>query len=59
MPAINQVELHPALQQRDVSVFNAAQGIATEAWSPVAQGAVLGEPAITDIAAGTDARPRR
>lgn len=51
VPAINQVELHPALQQRDVGVFNAAHGIATEAWSPLAQGAVLGEPAITEIAA--------
>jgi 2,5-diketo-D-gluconate reductase A len=51
VPAVNQVELHPALQQRDVTVFNAAYGIATEAWSPLAQGAVLDEPAITEIAA--------
>lgn len=51
VPAINQVELHPALQQRDTAVFNAAHGIATEAWSPLAQGAVLDAPAIIDIAA--------
>ena len=51
VPAINQVELHPALQQHAVTVFNAAQGIATEAWSPLAQGALLADPAITEIAA--------
>jgi 2,5-diketo-D-gluconate reductase A len=51
VPAVNQVELHPALQQHAVTVFNAAQGIATEAWSPLAQGALLADPAITEIAA--------
>ncbi|KRE63299.1 hypothetical protein ASG92_20025 [Arthrobacter sp. Soil736] len=51
VPAVNQVELHPALQQRDVAGPNAAHGVATEAWSPLAQGAVLGEPAVTAIAA--------
>ena len=51
VPAVNQVELHPALQQHAVTVFNAAQGIATEAWSPLAQGALLADPAIKEIAA--------
>ena len=51
VPAVNQVELHPALQQHDVTVFNAAHGIATEAWSPLAQGALLSDPAIKEIAA--------
>lgn len=51
VPAINQVELHPALQQHAVTVFNEAQGIATEAWSPLAQGALLADPAIREIAA--------
>src|SRR6478609_7378393 len=51
VPAVNQVELHPALQQHAVTVFNAAHGIATEAWSPLAQGALLSDPAITEIAA--------
>lgn len=51
VPAVNQVELHPALQQRDVEAFNAANGIATEAWSPLAQGALLQEPAVLEIAA--------
>jgi 2,5-diketo-D-gluconate reductase A len=51
VPAVNQVELHPALQQRDVQAFGDAHGIATEAWSPLAQGAVLDHPAVDDIAA--------
>ena len=51
VPAINQIELHPALQQRDIAGFNGAHGIATEAWSPLAQGAVLADPAVVDIAA--------
>jgi 2,5-diketo-D-gluconate reductase A len=50
VPAVNQVELHPALQQRDIQAANAAHGIATEAWSPLAQGAVLSDPAVTAIA---------
>lgn len=57
VPAVNQVELHPALQQREIQEFNAAHGILTEAWSPLAQGAVLGEQAVTDIAAGHGRTP--
>ncbi|MCU1515704.1 MAG: hypothetical protein JWQ75_425 [Pseudarthrobacter sp.] len=51
VPAVNQIELHPALQQRDIAEFNAAHGVVTEAWSPLAQGAVLADPAVTAIAA--------
>ena len=50
VPAVNQVELHPALQNRDVIAANARHGIATEAWSPLAQGAVLRDPAVVAIA---------
>jgi len=50
VPAVNQVELHPALQNRDVAAADAAYGILTEAWSPLAQGAVLAEPTVTEIA---------
>ncbi|MGA4545787.1 aldo/keto reductase [Uniformispora flossi] len=52
-PAVNQVELHPGLQQAELRAFHALHGIATEAWSPLAQGAVLDDPAITAIAART------
>ncbi|MPV36076.1 aldo/keto reductase [Georgenia subflava] len=50
VPAVNQVELHPYLQQRELREFHAAHGIVTEAWSPLAQGAVLADPAIVGIA---------
>src|SRR6201999_2719274 len=36
VPAVNQVELHPGLQQREVREYHAAHGIVTEAWSPLA-----------------------
>jgi 2,5-diketo-D-gluconate reductase A len=50
-PAINQVELHPYLQQVNLRAFNAGRGILTEAWSPLASGgAVLADPVITQIA---------
>ncbi|MCE4027842.1 aldo/keto reductase [Microbacterium sp. Au-Mic1] len=51
VPAVNQVELHPAFQNRAVIAADAAAGVVTEAWSPLAQGAVLQDPAITAIAA--------
>ncbi|MEU6619962.1 aldo/keto reductase [Streptomyces litmocidini] len=50
-PAVNQVELHPGLQQTELRAFHAEHGIATEAWSPLAQGAVLGDPALAAVAA--------
>lgn len=50
VPAVNQIELHPALQQAETVAFNRAHGIATEAWSPLAQGAMLSNPAIVDLA---------
>jgi 2,5-diketo-D-gluconate reductase A len=49
-PAVNQIELHPALQQNELRAFHAEHGIATEAWSPLAQGAVLGDEPIVKIA---------
>jgi len=49
VPAVNQVELHPALQNRAVIAADEARGIVTEAWSPLAQGAVLGEAPVVEI----------
>jgi 2,5-diketo-D-gluconate reductase A len=37
-PAVNQVELHPTFQQRELRAFHDAHGIATEAWAPLGQG---------------------
>jgi 2,5-diketo-D-gluconate reductase A len=50
-PAINQVELHPYLQQAELREFHAAHGIVTEAWSPLASGgSVLTDPVVRGIA---------
>lgn len=50
VPAVNQVEVHPYLTQDELRAVNAEHGIATEAWSPIAQGLVLDNPAIAAIA---------
>ncbi|MDH6228060.1 aldo/keto reductase [Streptomyces sp. MJP52] len=50
VPAVNQVELHPGLQQAELRAVHGELGIATEAWSPLAQGAVLGEEPIVTLA---------
>ena len=49
-PAVNQIEVHPYLTQEDVRAFDTEHGIATEAWSPIAQGKVLDDPTIVRIA---------
>jgi 2,5-diketo-D-gluconate reductase A len=51
VPAVNQIELHPLLPQRELREVHARYGIATEAWSPLGQGSLLADPAITGIAA--------
>ncbi len=50
VPAVNQVELHPRLQQAQLRRFHEQHGILTEAWSPLGQGAILDEPTILRIA---------
>jgi 2,5-diketo-D-gluconate reductase A len=50
VPAVNQIELHPYLLNREVDAHGREQGIATEAWSPIAKGQVLDDPVVTDIA---------
>ncbi|MDQ1572710.1 MAG: 2,5-diketo-D-gluconate reductase, partial [Actinomycetota bacterium] len=50
VPAVNQIEAHPYLTQDDVRAFDFDNDIATEAWSPIAQGKVLGDPVIQNIA---------
>jgi 2,5-diketo-D-gluconate reductase A len=50
-PAVNQIELHPALPQDELRAFNAENDIVTEAWSPLASGELLANPALATIGA--------
>jgi diketogulonate reductase-like aldo/keto reductase len=51
MPTVNQIELHPLLQQSELRAWHAEHGVATEAWSPLAQGEVLKDDTLVTIAA--------
>jgi 2,5-diketo-D-gluconate reductase A len=53
VPAVNQIELHPYFQNRAVREFGEENGIATEAWSPIAQGDVLEDETLKQIASET------
>ncbi|MEV1024938.1 aldo/keto reductase [Streptomyces sp. NPDC050264] len=57
VPAVNQIEVHPYLTQDDVRAFGAEHDIATEAWSPIAQGKVLDDPTINRIAQSVGKSP--
>jgi 2,5-diketo-D-gluconate reductase A len=59
VPAVNQVELHPIFQQRELRSFHAEHGIRTEAWGPLGQGKydLFGLPAIQDAAKAHDVSP--
>lgn len=50
VPAVNQIELHPWLQQTRLRTLHDQLGIRTEAWSPLGRGQVLADPAIALIA---------
>ena len=50
VPVLNQIELHPYLQQAELRRVHAEMGIQTEAWSPLAQGQALTDPVIAGIA---------
>jgi len=49
VPAVNQIEVHPYLTQDDVRAFDAEHGIATEAWSPLAKGAVADDAVVRKV----------
>lgn len=50
VPVINQIELHPDFQQRETRAFHEKHKIATQSWSPLGQGKLLGHPVISQIA---------
>ncbi|WP_353114579.1 aldo/keto reductase [Microbacterium sp.] len=58
-PAVDQIELHPAYQQRDVTDWADAHGVLIEAWGPLGQGKydLFGAPAIAAAAEATGKSP--
>ena len=58
VPAVNQIELHPGFSQLKLRALHADQGIATEAWSPLAQGGdPLEDDSIAEIASAHERTP--
>jgi 2,5-diketo-D-gluconate reductase A len=57
VPAVNQIEVHPYFTNEEVRAYGKEHGIVTEAWSPIAQGAVLDDETIGRIADGCGKSP--
>ena len=59
VPAVDQIELHPAFAQRELRAFSEPLGILTEAWGPLGQGKydLFGEAAVADAAAAHGVTP--
>jgi diketogulonate reductase-like aldo/keto reductase len=66
VPAVNQIEVHPYFQQREVQALGAAHGILTQAWSPIGgitfyrngqHSSTLNDPVIGEIAAAHGKSP--
>jgi diketogulonate reductase-like aldo/keto reductase len=49
-PSVNQIELHPGFQQKELREFHAKNGIVTESWSPLGQGTLLENEALAAVA---------
>ncbi|MGI9164044.1 MAG: aldo/keto reductase, partial [Mycobacterium sp.] len=57
IPAVNQIEVHPYFANDDLRAYGVEHNIATEGWSPIARGKVLGDPVVTRISRATGAHP--
>ena len=57
VPAVNQIEVHPYFPNEAAREYGQEHAIVTEAWSPIAQGEVLDDPTITQIAENTGKTP--
>ena len=59
LPAVDQIELHPAYQQREVTAWAADKGIRIESWGPLGQGKydLFGTPAVSEAAAAHGRSP--
>ncbi|RAX23515.1 aldo/keto reductase [Actinomyces sp. Z5] len=56
-PAVNQIELHPYLNQTELRAVDDELGIITESWSPLGRGRVLDDPELARLAAEMDVTP--
>jgi 2,5-diketo-D-gluconate reductase A len=56
-PTVNQIELHPWLQQAELRRWHAEHDVATEAWSPLAKSRHLDDETIASIAAAHGKSP--
>ena len=57
VPVLNQIELHPRLQQAELRAFHAARGIVTQSWTPLGQGRSFDAGPIAAAAARTGRSP--
>ena len=57
VPAVNQIEVHPYFTNEEVRAYGQEHGIVTEAWSPIAQGKVLDDPAVVEVARAAGRTP--
>lgn len=58
-PAVNQIELHPLLQQQALRAFHERHGILTQSWTPLAGGLLQGDPVVAAVAAKHSVTPAR
>jgi 2,5-diketo-D-gluconate reductase A len=49
-PSVNQIELHPWFQQKELAAYHTEHGIITESWSPLGQGTLLENPTLKALA---------
>lgn len=58
LPAVNQVEMHPLLPQRELRAFHEDKGVRTESWSPLGRGSrLLEDPAVLEVAGALGVTP--
>jgi 2,5-diketo-D-gluconate reductase A len=50
VPSVNQIELHPRFQQKELAAYHTEHGIITESWSPLGHGTLLGDPTLKALA---------
>lgn len=57
VPAVNQIEIHPYLQQRQMRAVHEEHGIVTQSWSPLARGLMVSDPVVQAVARELEVSP--